>query len=59
MVRADLVYFTTRQGGAVFSSSSMAWCGSLSHNEYDNNVSTMTSNVLRRFASPEALPQLD
>ena len=28
MVRADLVYFTTRDGGAVFSTSSIAWCGS-------------------------------
>src|SRR6185295_4697586 len=26
MVRADLVYFTTRAGGGVFSTSSIAWC---------------------------------
>lgn len=48
-VRGDIVYFPTRNGGAVFSSSSIAWCGSLSHNGYDNNVSRMTANVLRRF----------
>jgi N,N-dimethylformamidase len=58
-VRADIVYFTTRNGGAVFSTSSIAWCGSLSHNGYDNNVSRMTANVLRRFMDPEPLPQLD
>jgi N,N-dimethylformamidase len=26
--------------------------GSLSHNGYDNNVSRLTENVLRRFADP-------
>ena len=58
LVRSDIVYFTTRNGGAVFSTSSMAWCGSLSHNAYDNNVSRMTENVLRRFASAEPLPEV-
>jgi len=33
------VYFTTPQGGAVFSASSMTWCGSLPFNGGDNNVS--------------------
>ena len=51
LVRADIAYVTTRQGGAVFSASSMAWCGSLSHAGYANNVSRMTENVLRRFAA--------
>jgi len=51
LVRADIAYVTTRQGGAVFSASSMAWCGSLSHADYANNVSRMTENVLRRFAA--------
>lgn len=50
LVRADIAYVTTRNGGAVFSASSMAWCGSLSWNGYVNNVSRMTENVLRRFA---------
>ena len=59
MVRADLVYFTTRGGGGVFSTSSIAWCGSLSHNDYDNNVSRIMRNVLDRFASSEPLPALD
>jgi N,N-dimethylformamidase len=54
-VRGDIVYFPTRTGRAVFSTSSIAWCGSLSHNGYDNNVSRMTANVLRRFLDPEPL----
>lgn len=57
-VRADLVYFTTAGGGAVFSASSMTWCGSLSHDGYDNNVSRITENVLRRFASDEPLDEV-
>lgn len=58
-VRADITYFTTRNGGAVFSTSSIAWCGALSHNGYDNNVSRMTANVLRRFLEDEPLPAVD
>ena len=54
-VRSDIVYFTTNGGGAVFSASSIAWCGSLAHNNYDNNVSRITENVLRRFASDRSL----
>ncbi|MBM3775023.1 MAG: LamG domain-containing protein [Acidobacteria bacterium] len=48
-VRADMVYFETPGGGAVFSVGSINWCGSLSHNGYKNNVSRITENVLRRF----------
>ncbi len=57
-VRADIVYFTTANGGAVFSVSSMAWCGSLSHHGYDNNVSRLTGNVLDRFAADRGLDEL-
>ena len=52
LVRADLVFFETPKGGGVFSVSSIAWMGSLSHNDYDNNVSRITENVLRRFSDP-------
>ncbi len=55
-VRADLVYFSLPSGGAVFSTGSISWCGSLSYNGYDNNVSRITDNVLRRFASDERPP---
>lgn len=49
LVRADMVFYETPAGGGVFSTSSIAWAGSLSHDNYDNNVSRITANVLRRF----------
>jgi N,N-dimethylformamidase len=52
-IRADMVFFETDGGGAVFSVGSIAWSGSLSHNAYDNSVSRVTANVLRRFADPQ------
>jgi N,N-dimethylformamidase len=55
-VRADMVYFTTPSGGAVFSTGSIAWCASLSHNEYRNNVSRITENVLNRFLRDDPSP---
>lgn len=57
-VRGDIVYYTSGNGGGVFSASSMAWCGSLSHNDYDNNVSRLTANVLERFARDEPLEEV-
>ncbi len=52
LVRADLAFFETPAGGAVFSTGSIAWCGSLSHDGYANNVARITANVLRRFLDP-------
>jgi len=52
-VRADLAFYETLSGGAVFSASSIAWCGALSHNRYDNNVSRITANVIERFLDPK------
>ena len=52
-VKGDMVFFEGPKGGAVFSTGSIAWCGSLSWNDYDNNVSRITENVLRRFDSSE------
>jgi N,N-dimethylformamidase len=52
LIRADMVYFETPNGGAVFSVGSITFCGSLSHNGYRNNVSRVVDNVLRRFAAP-------
>ncbi|MEJ1978530.1 MAG: N,N-dimethylformamidase beta subunit family domain-containing protein [Acetobacteraceae bacterium] len=50
LIRAEIVYFETAQGGAVFSTGSITFCGSLSHERYDNPVSRMLRNVVRRFA---------
>jgi len=55
-VRADMVYFKGINGGGVFSVGSIAWCGSLSHNDYENPVSRITGNVLSKFSSEEPLP---
>jgi N,N-dimethylformamidase len=55
-VRADMVFFETPQGGAVWSTGSIAWSASLAWNGYDNNVARVTGNVLRRFASAEPIP---
>jgi N,N-dimethylformamidase len=55
-VRSDMVYFEYPGGGAVFSVGSIGWMGSLSYNDYDNNVSKVTGNVLRQFASDGPLP---
>jgi N,N-dimethylformamidase len=57
-VRADIVYFTTRGGGAVFSTGSIAWAGSLAHKGYDNDISRITGNVLARFTDPQPLETL-
>ncbi len=54
--RADIVYYKTPGDGAVFSVGSMAWCGSLSHNKYDNNVSRLMKNVVDGFLKPGKLP---
>ncbi len=51
-IAADMVFFETPGGGAVFTTGSIAWCGSLSHADYDNNVSRISENVLRRFLDP-------
>ena len=55
-VRADMVFYEGSSGGAVFSVGSIAWSGSLSHDGYDNNVSRITRNVLRRFLDRTPFP---
>jgi N,N-dimethylformamidase beta subunit-like protein/concanavalin A-like lectin/glucanase superfamily protein len=49
LVRADMVFFETGGGGAVFSVGSINWLGSLGFNGYVNNVARITDNVLRHF----------
>jgi N,N-dimethylformamidase len=48
-VRADMTYLETPGGGSVFSVGSIAWSASLNHNDYANNVATVTRNVLSEF----------
>ena len=49
IIRAEMVFFETPSGGAVFSTGSIAWSGSLSHADYKNDVARTTTNVLKRF----------
>lgn len=56
LVGADIALVHHPNGGAVFSVGSCNWGGSLSHAGYDNNVSRITENVLRAFASAQPLP---
>lgn len=54
LIRADMVFFETAGGqGAVFSTGSITYCGSLPSNGFDNDVSQITENVVRRFLDPE------
>ena len=55
-LRGDMVYFEYPNGDAVFSVGAIAWHGSLSYNGYDNNVSRITDNVLKKFASESWTP---
>jgi N,N-dimethylformamidase len=51
-VRADIVFFETPAGGAVFSVGSISWFGALARNGYDNDIAHMTTNVVNRFVDP-------
>ena len=48
-IKADMVYFEYPNKGAAFSVGSISWCGSLSYNNSNNNVSLITENVLKNF----------
>lgn len=55
-VRCDMVFYETPGGGAVFSASSIAFAGSLAHDNYTNNVSRLLENVVTRFLDPTPFP---
>ena len=52
LIRADMTFFETPGGGAVFSTGSITYCGSLLSNDADNDISRLTENVFRRFLDP-------
>lgn len=52
LIRAEIIYFDTAHGGAVFATGSITFLGSLWRDGWDNPVSTMLGNVIRRFATP-------
>jgi N,N-dimethylformamidase len=59
VVQADIVFFETPAGGAVFSVGSISWFGALARNDYDNDVARITENVLRRFLDPDEFPLIE
>ncbi|MEM7123409.1 MAG: N,N-dimethylformamidase beta subunit family domain-containing protein [Pseudomonadota bacterium] len=48
-VHADMVFFETDNGGAIFSTGSIAWVSALPCKNFDNNVAAITRNVIKRF----------
>lgn len=51
-IHADITFFEVPGGGAVFSTGSIAYAGSLCHDRFDNNIARLTTNVLQRFTDP-------
>jgi N,N-dimethylformamidase len=49
LMRAEIIYFETPGGGAVFSVGSITFCGSLWHNGFEGPVSRLLENVVRQF----------
>lgn len=58
LVRADITYFSTPKGGAMFAVSSMSWAASLFQNDGDNSVARMTANAIHRFSDDAPMPEL-
>ena len=56
IIRSDLTFFETPNGGAVFSVGSMCFIGALPVDGYTNVAAKLISNVVRRFADPAPFP---
>ena len=48
-IHADMVFFETPGGGAVFSTGSIAYAAALSWNRFDNDLYRLTTKVVQRF----------
>jgi N,N-dimethylformamidase len=56
-VRSDVVYAEHgNRGGAVFAVGSIGWAGAMAYANFDNDVSTLTRNVLDRFLTHTRSP---
>ncbi|MBN34500.1 MAG: N,N-dimethylformamidase [Rhodospirillaceae bacterium] len=51
-IRADMMFFETAQGGAVFATGSITYVSALPCNNFQNTIAVLTSNVIRRFCDP-------
>ena len=54
LIRADMTFFEAPNDGAVFSTGSITFCGSLPTNHFKNDCATLLGNVLDRFLDPKA-----
>ncbi len=50
LIRADMTWFDLPGGGEVFAVGSITFCGALPVNGFDNGVSRILDNVVRRFS---------
>lgn len=55
-VRADMVFFETGHGGAVFSTGSISWVSALPWANFDNDVAQITRNVVERMRDGRPFP---
>ena len=56
LIRSDLTFFETPNGGAVFSVGSMNFLGALPVDGYTNVAAMLVTNIIRRFADPTPIP---
>lgn len=54
-VRSDVTITPWPGGGAVFAVGAIAWAGAMAYDDYENDVTRLTTNVLRRFLHPAPL----
>jgi len=54
LIHADLTFFEAPNDGAVFSTGSITFCGSLPHDNFENDCSTILKTVLDRFLDEKA-----
>jgi len=57
--QSDLVFFETPNGGAVFTAGSNCWISATLEDGFDNDVATITRNVLNRFLDPAPFPPVE
>ena len=48
-MHADMIYTEYPNGGCVFATGSITFCGSLPSKNFDNNVSRLLKNVMQRL----------
>lgn len=49
---ADMVFFETPKGGAMFSTGSINWFSSTLENDFNNDVAIISRNIIERFIDP-------